>query len=158
MRKFVKIFPKILMWVLFGLSLIVVGLFFLGGSHSEIINGEELNAPDYTNTLIVWCYILSAIAISVTIVVTLIRFVMNFKDDPKKGLKSLAIIVSLIVVILISWNLGSPEKVEIIGYEGTANEGVMAQFSDMCLYVMYILCAGTVLAMFGSALYSKLRD
>ena len=32
MRKFVKIFPKILMWVLFGLSLIVVGLFFLGGS------------------------------------------------------------------------------------------------------------------------------
>lgn len=157
MRKFVKIFPKILMWVLFGLSLIVAGLFFFGGSHSEIINGEELNAPDFTNTLIIWCYVLCAIALAVTILVTLVRFIINFKDEPKKGLKSLAILVALVVIILISWNLGSPEKIEIIGYEGTANEGFMAQFSDMCLYVMYILLGGTVLAMFGSALYSKLK-
>jgi hypothetical protein len=106
---------------------------------------------------LVWSYILTIVAIAITLLISLVRFVLLFIDNPKKGVMSLLVIVAFVAVFVISWSLGSAEKLDIIGYEGTSNVGPMAKFTDMCLYVMYTLCAGTVLALFGSILYSKIK-
>ena len=54
-------------------------------------------------------------------------------------------------------SLGSPEKVEILGYEGTDNVGNMARMSDAIMYLVYILTASTVAALVWGVIYTKVK-
>jgi hypothetical protein len=46
--------------------------------------------------------------------------------------------------------------VKIIGYEGTDNVGFMAQLSDACLYITYILVAATLLVIVAGRIYTSI--
>ena len=157
MSKFLNKLPNLSLWILFAISIVVSVLFWVGGSEQVEINGNPWDQPFFTDALLDWTYILFGLTLLITLVVTIKQFVDTFKVNAKKGWTSLAVIAAFAAVFVISWFLGSSETINIIGYEGTDNSGFWAQYTDMCVFSMYILCVATVLTIIGTLVYSKLK-
>ena len=158
MNKFIEKLPKFTLWALFAISLVIAGFFIFGGqTEVEGNGGELLSTPVFTGLFLNWTYALLAIAVLSTLVAAIFTFVTNFRKDPKKGIGTLAVLVVFALVFVISWFIGSPEELKIIGYEGTDNVGFWAQYSDMCMYATIIFASATILALLGTTLYSKIK-
>jgi len=149
-----------------GLSLIVISFLLLiaffatlgqGSESIESAAGESMHVPVLTDAIIYWSYILLGVTIFVTIFMAVIQFIKSLKLNPGSALKSLIPIVFFFAVFIITFFLGSGEKMSIIGYEGTQNEGVWAQITDMFLYTSYTLMAVLILTIFGSRIYTSLK-
>lgn len=81
----------------------------------------------------------------------------NLVANPLSAIKSLIPLIIFVLIFVVAWSLGSAEKISIIGYEGTENEGFWAQFTDMVIYASYTLFAAVVLAIFGARVYTSLK-
>ena len=153
-----KLFPKVTLWVLMVVGIIATALFFLGGSEGSLeVAGDFLNIPKFTDTLLYWIYVLVALVILVTFGFVLAKLVETFKVDPKAGVRSILVVLAAVGLCALCWFLGSPEKVEILGYEGTDNVGNMARMSDAIMYLVYILTASTIAALVWGVIYTKVK-
>ena len=153
-----KLFPKVTLWVLMVVGIIATALFFLGGSEGSLeVAGDFLDIPKFTNVLLYWIYALVVLVILVTFGFVLAKLVETFKVDPKRGLMSVVVVLGAVALCALCWFLGSPEKVEILGYEGTDNVGNMARMSDAIMYLVYILTASTVVALVWGVIYTKVK-
>lgn len=151
-----KLLPKVVLWVLLIVGVIMSVMFYVGGSAGTYeVAGDFLDIPRFSDLFLAWNYILLGIVILVTLGVVLTEFAKNCKYDKKKAIASLCVVVGFVALICLCWFLGSPEKVNIIGYEGTDNEGVMAQLSDAIIYLCYILVSGTLLSMLFGLIYTR---
>ncbi len=148
---------KITLLVLLAVSLVFTAMFWLGGGSEVVINGETWNEPTYTGAFLNWTYVLCGIAIVLTLGFSLYNFVLSFIANPKGGIKTIAVLAVFAAIFVISWYAGTGERLEIIGYEGTDNEGFWAQYADMCIYVTYTMIVATIAALFGTALYAKFK-
>jgi hypothetical protein len=81
-------------------------------------------------------------------------FCRQWKADKKKAMFSLCVLIAFVLLFVICWFLGSPEKIQIIGYEGTDNQGFWAQLSDMMMYASYALVCGVIIAIIYGAIRS----
>ena len=133
-------------------------MFFAGGSEGSLeVAGDFLNIPKFTDALLYWIYVLVALVILVTFGFVLAKLVETFKVDPKAGVRSILVVLAAVGLCALCWFLGSPEKVEILGYEGTDNVGNMARMSDAIMYLVYILTASTVAALVWGVIYTKVK-
>ena len=133
-------------------------MFFAGGSEGSLeVAGDFLNIPKFTDTLLYWIYVLVALVILVTFGFVIAKLIETFKVDPKKGLVSVGVVLGAVALCALCWFLGSPEKIEILGYEGTDNVGNMARMSDAIMYLVYILTASTVAALVWGVIYTKVK-
>lgn len=156
MKKNLALIPKITLWVLLLLGIVVSLTFYVGGSAGTLeVAGDNLNIPKFTDMFLGWNYFLLAAVICVTLVVVVMTFINKYKVDKKSAIKSLIIVCCFVAVALVCWFLGSPEKVEILGYEGTENVGTMAQLSDAMMYFTYILFVGVLVAIVWGAIYTR---
>ncbi|HCT15952.1 MAG TPA: hypothetical protein DIW36_00800 [Ruminococcaceae bacterium] len=114
-----------------------------------------MDIPRFTDLLLDWTYVLFGLACLITLGVVIGEFIKNCKYDRKKAFSTLATVIGFAALVVICWFLGSPEKVDIIGYEGTENVGVMAQMTDAILYLTYILFCATVVALVWGVFYTK---
>lgn len=149
-----------------GLSLILasfallIAFFATLGQGSETLasaSGESIHVPILTDAIIYWIYILFGIAIVVTIAMALFQFVKSMISNPGTALKTLIPVILFAGIFVVSYLMGSGEKMSIIGYEGTQNEGMWAQVSDMFIYTIYTLFALIIVTIFGSRLYTALK-
>lgn len=139
-------------------SVVLVALMYLGGNAESLMVGEEaLTVPKFTDPLLYWSYFLLVLIVVITIGFTLVGFVKQLIETPKSALKTLIPIALFAIIFVTSWFLGSSEKISIIGYEGTENEGFWAQFSDMIIYSCYTLFVALVATIIGSSIYKKLK-
>lgn len=153
-----KLIPKITLYILLAVSVVFTIMFFAGGANGSLeVAGDFLDIPRFTDLLLDWTYVLFGIVCLVTIGVVLWEFVKNCKYNKPKAIRSLVTVIGFVVLMLICWFLGSPEKLEIIGYEGTDNVGFMAQMTDALLYLTYILTAVTICALIGGVIYTKCK-
>ena len=153
-----KLFPKVTLWVLMVVGIIATALFFLGGSEGSLeVAGDFLDIPKFTNVLLYWIYALVVLVILVTFGFVIAKLVETFKVDPKRGLVSVGVVLGAVALCALCWFLGSPEKIEILGYEGTDNVGNMARMSDAIMYLVYILTASTVAALVWGVIYTKVK-
>ena len=153
-----KLFPKVTLWVLMVVGIVATALFFLGGSEGSLeVAGDFLDIPKFTNALLFWIYALVVLVILVTFGFVIAKLVETFKVDPKKGLVSVGVVLGAVALCALCWVLGSPEKIEILGYEGTDNVGNMARMSDAIMYLVYILTASTVAALVWGVVYTKVK-
>ena len=153
-----KLFPKVTLWVLMVVGIIASVMFFVGGSEGSLeVAGDFLDIPKFTDLLLYWNYVLVALVIIATFGFVIAKLVETFKVDAKKGLVSVGVVLGAIALCAICWFLGSPEKVEILGYEGTDNVGAMAQMTDAIMYLVYILVAATVAALVWGVVYTKVK-
>ena len=133
-------------------------MFFAGGSEGSLeVAGDFLNIPKFTDLLLYWIYVLVALVILVTFGFVIAKLVETFKVDPKAGIRSVLVVLAAVGLVALCWFLGSPEKVEILGYEGTDNVGTMARLSDAIMYLVYILTASTVAALVWGVIYTKVK-
>ena len=139
-------------------GIIATALFFLGGSEGSLeVAGDFLDIPKFTNVLLYWIYALVVLVILATFGFVLAKLVETFKVDPKRGISSVAVVLGAVALVALCWFLGSPEKIEILGYEGTDNVGNMARMSDAIMYLVYILTASTVAALVWGVIYTKVK-
>lgn len=151
-----KLLPKITLWVLMALGIIATIMFFAGGSNGSLeVAGDFLDIPRFTDLFLIWSYILLSIVILVTLGVVITEFVKNCKYDKRKAIRTSIVVLGFVALVLVCWFLGSPEKVNIIGYEGTDNVGAMAQMSDAIIYLCYILFAATICTLIWGVIYTK---
>ena len=153
-----KLVPKVTLWVLMLVGIIATAMFFFGGSEGSLkVAGDFLDIPKFTNVLLYWIYALVVLVILVTFGFVLAKLVETFKVDPKRGLVSVGVVLGAVALCALCWFLGSPEEVEILGYEGTDNVGAMARMSDAIMYLVYILTASTVVALIWGVIYTRVK-
>ena len=153
-----KLFPKVTLWVLMLVGIVATAMFFLGGSEGSLeVAGDFLDIPKFSDVFLYWIYALVALVILVTFGFVLAKLVETFKVDPKAGVRSILVVLAAVGLCALCWFLGSPEKVEILGYEGTDNVGNMARMSDAIMYLVYILTASTVAALVWGVIYTKVK-
>jgi hypothetical protein len=149
-----------------GISLVVLSflllLAFFGtlGQGSESLtsaSGEAIHVPLLTDAIIYWGYVLFALAIVVAVGVALVKFVKSLISNPASAVKAIIPIILFVGIFVVSYLVGSSEKMTIIGYEGTQNEGMWAQVSDMFIYTFYTLFAVLILTIFGARIYTSLK-
>jgi hypothetical protein len=153
-----KLFPKVTLWVLMVVGIIATAMFFLGGSEGSLeVAGDFLDIPKFSDVFLYWIYALVVLVILTTFGFVLAKLVETFKVDPKAGVRSILVVLAAVGLCALCWFLGSPEKMEIIGYEGTDNVGNMARLSDAIMYLVYILTASTVAALVWGVIYTKVK-
>ncbi len=153
-----KLIPKVTLWVLMLVGIVASVLFFVGGSEGSLeVAGDFLDIPKFTDILLYWNYVLVGVVILVTFGFVIAKLVETFKVDAKRGLVSVGVVLAAVGLCALCWFLGSPEKVEILGYEGTDNVGNMARMSDAIMYLVYILTASTVAALVWGVIYTKVK-
>ena len=153
-----KLFPKVTLWVLMVVGIIATAMFFLGGSEGSLeVAGDFLDIPKFSDVFLYWIYALVVLVILTTFGFVLAKLVETFKVDPKAGVRSILVVLAAVGLCALCWFLGSPEKVEILGYEGTDNVGNMARLSDAMMYLVYILTASTIAALVWGVIYTKVK-
>ena len=116
--KLIETVSRIILLILLALCVIVGVMFYVGGSNGTLdVAGDLLSIPRYTDLFLYLNYALVILTCIITLGILLINFGYRLKYNPKGALKSLIPIVLFILVFVLSWNLGSPEKLEIIGID-----------------------------------------
>jgi len=132
------------------ISVIIFGLFFFGDVETETVPGLE--APVYTNMMMIFMYILFGIAFIATLGAAFSSFFIEMKKDAKEALKSLGGILVFALIFVISWFLGDDATLYIRGYEGSENVPFWLKWTDMILYSSYILFAIAILCIFAGSI------
>ena len=146
-KKVVDIIIKSFSWLLLGLSALLMIYIFMDPLLSDTSLPVMERAPR-SELGIFWAYILTAIACLAAVIFPIIEFIKN----PKGGLKVLAIIVAMAIIILVSYLLADPTPLQ-----GTANNPDFSNTSvllmtDTGLYSTYVLVAISLLAVLFSSL------
>ena len=151
-----KLIPKIALWSLLALGIVFVAMVFLGGSNGSLeVAGDYLDIPRFTDAFLIWNYILFGLVVLITLAVVVVEFVNNLKTNRRKAFMTLGVVCGFIVLACVCWFLGSPEKINIIGYEGTDNEGFWAQLADAVIFACYFLITATIVTMIWGIIHTK---
>lgn len=144
------------LYVLFAAILVVIGLFFFGGDaqgEAVLVNVDpDMWQPAQTDLMLYLNYALFFIA-AIAAVVSFVHFLLC---NAKASMGSVYVLVGSIVVMVVTWFMGSPEKLEIPSYGGTDNVGFWAQATDMLLYSIYTLFGATIVAIILGSIKKKL--
>lgn len=143
-----------ILYALFAIILIVLGLYYFGGEMDSPIV-PELSNPANTEALIFLMYALLGLTIAATVIAFLAQFVASLKENPVKAIKSLSGLVFLVIVLIVSWVLGSDTPLVIPGYEGTDNVYFWLKLTDMFIYSIYFLLFVTVASILGSSIKKR---
>lgn len=139
------------LYVMFAVILVVLGLFYFGGDaqgEAALMGVDpEMWQPAQTDALLYLMYGLFGLAVVATILAFLFQFGAALKDSPVKALKSLFGVILLAVVLIVTWSMGDGTPLTIPGYSGTENVPFWLKLTDMFLYTFYILLGATILAM-----------
>jgi FtsH-binding integral membrane protein len=154
-----NLISKVTLWTLMLFGIFATAIFFLGGNEAEgyEVAGDILNVPVFTNLFLGTNYAYFFLAVLATLCFVCLGFVSMFKQDSKKAMFSLGVVVAFVLLFVVCWFIGSPDKLDIIGYEGTDNQGFWAQLSDMMMYVCYALVCGVICSIVWGAVYTRIK-
>jgi magnesium-transporting ATPase (P-type) len=150
-------FSKYTSWVLYALMIITVvvfALFYFGG----YVNPDaEMLEPVYTDAVLDMMYATVIIGIILAVLFSIFQFGALLKDNTKKALGNIAILVGFALIFVISWFVGSGEPLNLPAYDGTDNVFFWLKLTDMWLYTGYFLMAASILAIAGFSLFKLIR-
>ena len=125
-------------YVCIALILVVLALFFGVGYNQT--NAAGLVEPANTPALIFLMYGLFAVTIIATLIGALIQFGTALRDNPKAAIKSFLGVILLVVLLVITYNVGASDAV-VLGDGTSFSDVAMLKVTDMFLYSTYILFA-----------------
>ncbi len=143
------------LYAIFAVLIVVLGLFYFGGEMTAPLVPDMAN-PAHTDTLLYLMYGLFGLTVAITVIAFIMQFGAALKDNPVAALKSLLGVVLLVVVMIVAWSMGSEETLVMSGYEGGENVPFWLKLTDMFLYTLYFLIAVCILAMIGSSVKKAL--
>ena len=127
---------QILTWVLMGITVIFALIFYLGEVKPETV-GTRLEEPTITQSFLVWAYILFVITAGITLVFSILNFIVN----PKGGKKTLVSLLGGVVIIVIAYLLSDATVLDMPFYDGKDNVPGTLKFVDTVMFTAYILAA-----------------
>ena len=123
-------------YVCVALILVVLGMFF-GVGYNET-NAAGLVEPANTPALMYLMYGMFAVTVIATLIGAIAQFGGALKDNPKGAVKSLLGLILLVVLLIVTYNIGSSETV-VLGDGSEYSDVTMLKVSDMLLYSTYVL-------------------
>ncbi|NDV82424.1 hypothetical protein [Bacteroides sp. 51] len=144
------------LYALFAVIVVVLGLFYFGGD-GEPLGPELMQNPIYTDALLYLMYGLLGLTIVLTVGAFIVQFGGALKDNPMAAIKSLLGVVLLVIVMVVAWSMGSEETLVLQGYDGNENVPFWLKLSDMFLYTLYFLIAACIVAILGSSIKKALQ-
>lgn len=123
-------------YVCIALILVVLGMFF-GVGYNET-NAAGLVEPANTPALMYLMYGMFAVTVLATLIGAVAQFGGALKDNPKGAVKSLLGLILLVVLLIVTYNIGSSETV-VLGDGSEYSDVTMLKVSDMLLYSTYVL-------------------
>lgn len=136
------------LYVCFALILVVLGMFYFVGYNNPV---GEYNEPAHTETLIYLMYGMFGVCVAVTLVGAIAQFGAALRDNPMSAVKSLLGIVLLVVVLVVSYSMGS--EATIMTGDGPYSDTFWLKITDMLIYSIYCLfgvaAVGTILNLSG---------
>lgn len=135
-----------------GITVVFAGLFYLGDVVPETA-GTRLEEPVITQSFLVWAAILFFLTAGITVVFSIINFIVN----PQGGKKTLVSLVFGIAVIVVAFLLADDTVLNMPYYDGKDNVPGMLRFADTMLFTSYILVLVAFLSIIGSAVSRLFR-
>ena len=136
-------------YVCVALILVVMGMFYFVGYNNPV---GEYNEPQNTEALMYLMYAMFGVSVIITLLGALAQFAGALKDNPKSAIKSLLGLILLIVLLVVTYNMGSAETV-VLGDGTQYSDVTMLKVSDMLIYSTYVLfgiaAVGTLLNLSG---------
>ncbi len=115
--------------------LVVLGMFYFVGYNNPV---GEYNAPEHTETLIYLMYAMFGICVAVTVIGAIAQFGAALRDNPKSAIKSLIGLVLFVVVLVVSYGMGSDSPVVLADGSAYTDTGWL-KITDMLIYSIYFL-------------------
>ena len=137
------------MALLLAVSAVIFVLLFLGGNED---NSADL-IPKFTNTFIIWTYIL----IFGAILVTGLFEVIGIISHPQKSFRTLLSLGVLVVLVLVAFILADDTPLKLVGYEGTDNVPSMLILSDVFIFTLYLIVSISIILVIYTELSRVLR-
>ncbi|MBQ6965422.1 MAG: hypothetical protein IJP82_07000 [Bacteroidaceae bacterium] len=148
---------KITLWVLIGITIVVMALFLLVGYDNKYEENPNFNDPQLTDLLIVWTYILIAVTAIATIGAVIYGF-MNGSNKSKHediGMASKAGVIAwgtFIVSVIIGLIVGFASKDEVLLINGkdwnVPSDIILTDMSMVSILILTIVTiAATVFSM-----------
>lgn len=137
-------------------SLVVMLLFYLGGQvapQDKLV--ADMSEPKYTDLVLYWMYLLLGITVVVLIGFAIIGFFKGLKENPKKAMGGLVVLLLMAALLVITYVMGDGTVLNIPGYEGVDNVPAMLKLTDMWLYSTYFILALTILAIVVMPLFAR---
>ena len=125
-------------YVCIALILVVLGMCF-GVGYNET-NAAGLVEPANTPALMYLMYGMFAVTVVATLIGAIAQFGGALKDNPKGAIKSLLGLILLVVLLIVTYNVGSSETV-VLGDGSEYSDATMLKVTDMFLYSTYVLFA-----------------
>jgi len=136
-----KTIINIILWVLIGISLIIL-IFFYFGKVVPGTKGTNMEEPVITDLALRWSYFMALIATLATLGFSLMNLILN----PKALKQTLFVLLGTIVLVVVSYLLASNQVLTITGYEGTDNNPETLKIVGTGLYATYILAGLALLS------------
>jgi hypothetical protein len=141
---------EIFFYILMAVCVVLIVVFYLntGKINTEDPVGKQIaDFGGILDYMLFWTYILAGMAVLFAIGFPIIRMFSN----PKAGLKTLFSVLALAAIFFVAYQLGSDKVMNIAGYTGPDNIPARLKLTDMAIFSMYALIAGSVLAVIYSA-------
>lgn len=129
---------SIIQYVLIAISVITVALFFVGASDVDL--------------MLIWGYILLAIAVAAVIILPLI----NLAKNPKGAVRSMVGLAIVVVLAIVCYALSSDVPV-VNSAGGFFEDPFVLKISDTGLYLTYIALAVAILALIGGEIRNAFK-
>ena len=130
------------LYAMFALILVVLGLFFFGGDAQgdAVLPGvdPEMWQPAQTESLLYLMYAMFGICVAVTVIGAIAQFGAALRDNPKSAIKSLIGLVLFVVVLVVSYGMGSDSPVVLADGSAYTDTGWL-KITDMLIYSIYFL-------------------
>lgn len=147
---------KMVLYITMAITVVIAALFFLGG---EVPVEQRLvptaSEPKFIDILMYWVYFLVGCIVLILLAFGITDFLSSLKNQPKKAINALLVIVVFVALFVITYMLGSGTPLNIIGYTGPDNVPSRLKMTDMFMFTMYIMLALAILSMIFSPLLKK---
>ncbi len=135
------------------ISVVVFALFFFGGVDDPAAAKPE---PTHTSTLLYWTYAVCALAVLALLLFSVLSFTGLLKTNPKGAFLTLGILVAFVALLLVTYSIGSTERLPLGPDFVKYNQDGWLKSSDMWLYSIYALLGLTFLAVVWGSIKSMI--
>ena len=118
-------------------------LFYFGG---VVDPNVEYLEPVNTGVVLNLAYTTLGIGLVLTVVFALYQFALQFKDHPKDAFRTLITLGAFVLLLVITWSMGSGEPLVLPAYDGSDNVYFWLKLTDMWLYSAEFLLAASILS------------
>jgi len=150
-----SVFTKVSTGVLWLCMLITLTLsiWFYSIYFSQSVDTESAEI----SALLSWLSFLFIITVCTGLGFSFFYSIRQWKENPKKMGRFVAITIAWGLLLLITWAFGNGNPLLLVGYKGNDNTYFWLKITDMWLYSIYILLGLGFLALFGGIIWSYFK-